>query len=397
MHTLDTDRDATRSASRRWTTSALVYLVTPWLLAVAAIGQATGPGELTKVTTALDRKIQEILDSTGAPSISLALIADGEVVWTTAQGYANVGARVPATVDTYYSTGSTFKFVTASAVMQLVERGALTLDTPVNRIVGPELAIEHADDVTTRHLLSHYSGLDAFARARRLNSEGPVTTVPLWSRRASFTPQELLANTRRISPPGKEFRYCNDCYAIAGYIVEKISGQPYDEYVAEHVLRPLGIDIDQPSVPSPEVVERLALPYALANGRPQPVAQVRHDAFAAGDVYLTAADMGRFVAAQLGDGEYRERRILSSASSEEMRRQQFEGRPYGLGVGMARFAGRDIIHHTGGIPGFSSRMVAEPATRSGVYIMANAGGLQALGDLARFAMQLLWDHDQSLD
>ena len=101
-----------------------------------------------------------------------------------------------------------------------------------------------------------------------------------------------------------------------------------------------------------------------------------------GDIYLKASDMASFVAAHARDGEYQGERILSSASTAELRRQQFDGRTYGLGVGMAGFAGHDLIHHTGGIPGFSSTMVAEPATLQGVYIMANCN-TPVLRELAR--------------
>ena len=127
-----------RPAISRPTASAFVWLVLFGLLALApaaVTAQDTGPRDLTSVTTSLEREIEKILDETGIPSISIALIRDGEVVWASAHGYANVGARVPATADTYYSTGSTFKFVTATAVMQLVERSELTLDTPLNEIV----------------------------------------------------------------------------------------------------------------------------------------------------------------------------------------------------------------------------------------------------------------------
>ena len=273
---------ARRPATGRPTALTFVWLLSSGLFAfasVAATAQVPVPRDLASVTMSLEREIEKILDETGIPSISLALIQDGAVVWASAYGYANVGARVLATADTYYSTGSTFKFVTATAVMQLVERGELTLDTPVNEIVGPDLAVEGAGDVTVRHLLSHVSALDAFAFARRFNPEGPVNSVPLWSRRPSFSSEELLSHTRRTGPPGIESKYCNDCYAIAGFIVERVSGQPFDEYVAEHVLQPLGVDIDRPSVPSPEVVERLALPYELSNNVTTPISQVRLDAF----------------------------------------------------------------------------------------------------------------------
>ena len=368
----------------------LVSMFVLVLVTAAATARDASPRDLESITTSLEREIEKILDETGIPSISIALIRDGEVVWASAHGYANVGARVPATTDTYYSTASTFKFVTATAVMQLVERGELTLDTPLNKIVGSDLTIEGADDVTVRHLLSHHSGLDAYAFARRINPEGLVTMVPLWSRQAHITPEEILSNTRRIAPPGTVFKYSNDGYAIAGYIVEKVSGQSYDTYVAQHVLQPLGVDIDRPSIPSPKVVEHMALPYELSDNTPTPVSQIRYDGFAAGDVYLKASDMARFVAAQINGGEYEGVRILSPASTKEMRRQQFDGQAYGLGVQMASFGGHDIINHSGGIPGFKSIMLAEPSTRQGVYIMANAGSASALGPLARYAMQLMW-------
>ncbi len=392
-----------RPATGHPTAWAFIWLAAWGLLAVApaaAPAQDAGsrdprdPPDLASVTTSLEREIEKILHETGIPSISIALIRDGQVVWASAHGYANVGARVAATTDTYYSTGSTFKFVTATAVMQLVEKAELTLDTPLNEIVGSDLAVEGADDVTVRHLLSHYSGLNAYTFARRIKTEGlPVSTVPLWSRQAHITPQEILANTRRIAPPGTEFGYSNDCYAILGYIVEVVSGQTYDQYIAQHVLQPLGIDIDRPSVPSPEVVEHMALPYELTGNAPTPISQVRYDGFAAGDIYLKASDMARFIAAQVSGGEYNGQRILTAASTEEMRRQQFDGRAYGLGVTMANLGGHDIINHSGGIPGFTARMVAEPSTGQGVYIMANASSARAIGPLAGHAMQLMWGED----
>ena len=130
---------ARRPATGRPTASAFVWLALCGLLALApaaAMAQHAGPGDLASVTMSLDREIAKILDETGTPSISIALIRDGEVVWASAYGYANVGASVPATVDTYYSTASTFKFVTATAVMQLVEKDELKLDT----------ALEYAGD-----------------------------------------------------------------------------------------------------------------------------------------------------------------------------------------------------------------------------------------------------------
>jgi CubicO group peptidase (beta-lactamase class C family) len=368
--------------------------------APAAALQDQEPGNLASVTKLLEQETTRVLEATGIPSISLALVREGQVAWTHAQGYANVGARVPATTDTYYSTGSTFKFVTATAVMQFVERGRLTLDTPLNDLVTEDLAVAGADDVTVRHLLSHHSGLDAFSFGRRINFEGPVSTVPLWSRRANFTARELLANTRRIGPPGVRFQYSNDGYAIVSYLVETLAHQPFDHYVARYVFRPLGVDLDRLTVPDARVVEHMALPYELSDHAPTPIAQVRYDAVAAGDVYLRPRDMARFVAAHLNDGEFHGKRILTRDSAREMRRAQFGDRSYGLGIQVQRLGEHDVITHTGSIPGFNAFLVADPATRQGVYVMTNARSAgqdrvaaRAIAKLAHRTMLRLWGEE----
>jgi len=341
--------------------------------------QSATPVELGAVTTRLESEVAKILEETGIPAISIALVRDGDVAWTGAYGLANAGARVPATPETYFSTGSTFKFVSATAILQLVEQGKLDLDTPLNRLLGPELAIAGADDVTLRHMLSHHSGL-----------QGPVGIVPLWSRLAPRTPLDLIKGTKRIGPPGKEYRYCNECYGIMAWVIEKVTGRPYDEYVAESVLRPLGIDVSSASVPSPAMVEQLALPYDLRDNRPIAIPQVRYDVYSAGDVYLRAQDMARFLAAQLNGGIFRGNRVLSEASAHEMQRRQFADQAYGLGTGVSENGGHIYLQHSGAIPGFNSISLGEPATRMGVYIMSNSGSsAKAIGPLARLAMSLM--------
>ena len=99
------------------------------------------------------------------------------------------------------------------------------------------------------------------------------------------------------------------------------------------------MDVSLTSVPSPEIVEHLALPYNLEGNRAIPISQVRYDVYAAGDIYLRAVDMARFVATQRNGGVYDGKRILSEASSLEMRRQQFGGRNYGLGTGISERSG----------------------------------------------------------
>ena len=174
------------------------------------------------------------------------------------------------------------------------------------------------------------------------------------------------------------------------WVVEKASGRTYDEYVAEFILQPLGIDIASASVPTPSMIEHMALPYDLQDNAPVPTQQVRYDVYSAGDIYLRPKDMARFLAAQLNGGVFRGTRILSEASSREMQRQQFEAHPYGLGTGVVQTDGRIFLSHTGSIPGFNSLSVGEPATGTGVYIMTNSGSsMKAIGPLAQLALTLM--------
>ena len=150
------------------------------LLSLGALGglsakaQESQPStfDLPQTKEVLSQESQKILSETGIPSISLALVKDDQIVWAEAFGYSNVRAKTPATPETLYCTGSTFKFVTAAAVMQLVEQGKLALDDPVNKYLGDEAIADRSEEgkpVTIRHLLCHYSSLS-----------GPTNTVPLW-------------------------------------------------------------------------------------------------------------------------------------------------------------------------------------------------------------------------
>ena len=235
----------------------------------------------------------------------------------------------------------------------------VTLDTPLNSIVGDSAGIPGAGDVTLRHLLTHYSGLT-----------GPARRVELWSREAVLSSAELLATLTRAGPPGTEYRYCNACYGVLGYVVEVLTGETYGEYVAEHLLAPLGIQVNSATMPEPRIVEHMALPYNVEDGVPTPVPQVRFAGPAAGDVDLTPSTIGALLAAMLSGGMYEGTRVLNASSVSEMETAQFGSR--GLGISVGDFNGHQILIHNGSIPGFKAVLIGDPVTGYGVYVAANA-------------------------
>jgi CubicO group peptidase (beta-lactamase class C family) len=218
--------------------------------------------------------------------------------------------------------------------------------------------------VTFTHILSHWSGL-----------RNGAETQPIWSRKLPKTLEAMTSSLYSIRAPETKWEYNNFAYGTAGLLVQKISGQEYEQYMVEHVLKPLGVTTAHPVYPSPEMVERMALPYAAGGslGKPEPVAQVHFDVYPAGDIYLTAEDMARYLAAQLNGGVFHGNRILSEESVREMHKARFGG-DYGFGFWMVHDSatGHTLIHHGGAIAGQRAFLIGDLDARVGVYYMTNS-------------------------
>jgi CubicO group peptidase (beta-lactamase class C family) len=197
---------------------------------------------------------------------------------------------------------------------------------------------------------------------------------PIWSRELPKTLEQAVPELYSIRPPETKFEYNNYGYAVAGLLLERISGESYEKYVCEHVLKPLGITTPHPVYPSPEMVEAMALPYDVgADGQPRPAPQVLTTEYpAGGTAYLTAEDMARFLGAHVNGGVFQGRRILSAESVKEMQTPRFGGN-YGFGLRMRKIAtGHTLIRHTGRMPGMCSMMMGDVDAHVGVYYMVNA-------------------------
>lgn len=357
--------------------TALVLLI-PALFAAFSASAASQPGQfdLEKTKKVMTGLIEQKMKERGVPSMSIALVRGDAIVWKAAFGYANVRTKTLATTDTLYSTGSTFKSATATGLMQLEEQGKFKLDEPVNKYLGDvqvQDRLQAEKPVTFRHMLSHWSGLTAGA-----------VTKPLWGRELPKSLEKMVAGLYSIRPPETKWEYNNYAYGMAGLLIEKISGQEYEKYMVEHVLVPLGVTTPHPVYPSPEMVEMMALPYEPGgpNGKPKPVEQVHFDVYPAGDIYLTAEDMARFLEMHLNGGMFRGKRILSEASVKTMHEPQFGG-TYAFGFSVKKEPnGHTIISHNGGIPGQSSYMSGDLDAKVGVYFMSNSGAPSVIGEAA---------------
>ena len=341
--------------------AVLALLILPASPAFAQSGRF----DLQKTKTVLTGLVEKTLRDNGIPSMSIALVRGDSVVWTAAFGYANMRTRTPATTQTIYSTGSSFKSVTATAVMQLAEQGKLKVDEPINTYLGDaQVKDSSAKPVTFAHILSHWSGL-----------RNGAETQPIWGRRLPKTLEGFTTTLTWVRAPETKWEYNNFAYGTAGLLVQKISGVEYEKYIVDNILTPLGVTTPHPVYPSPAMVERMALPYNAGGtfGKPAPVAQMHFDVYPAGDIYLTAEDMARYLIAQLNGGVFHGNRILSEASVREMQKERFGG-DYGFGFWTVHdtASGHTLIHHGGAIAGQRAFLIGDLDAKVGVYYMTNS-------------------------
>lgn len=366
----------------------------PLLLLVLSVPAATAQGgrfDLEKTKKVLSGLIEKTLAENGIPSMSIALVRGDSIVWKAAFGYANLRTRTPATTETLYSTGSSFKSVTATAVMQLAEQGKLRLDDPINRFLGDDQVqdrLQSEKPVTFTDILSHWSGLTNAAE-----------TEPIWGRKLPKTLEAMTSRLYSIRAPETKWEYNNGAYGVAGLLVQKISGMDYEKYMVENVLKPLGVKTPHPVYPSPDMVELMALPYRAGGslGTPEPEAQVHFDVYPAGDIYLRAEDMARYLGAQLNGGVFNGHRILSEESVRAMHKPRFGG-TYGFGFWMIRDSttGDTLIHHGGAIQGQRAFLIGDVDARVGVYYMTNSDYLPDAvppSELTDAALKLLRGED----
>jgi CubicO group peptidase (beta-lactamase class C family) len=301
------------------------------------------------------------------PSIAAAVLRDGELVWETAVGVADVEAGVDATPDTQYRIGSITKTFTATAIMQLRDAGKLDLEDTLDRHIEGA-----AHRPTIRRLLSHASGLQ-----RETQDDSWLTL--------HFAPAEelleTLAQAEMVLPSGARFHYSNLAYALLGIVVERASDMLYMDYVREHLFEPVGLTRVSFEPESPAAKGYLAQPYA--DGVWDTIGVETGAWASAGQLWGTAGDICRW-GAFLADPE---ESVLAKSSAEEMRTVQaiddherwLSG--YGLGLQLRRDGERILAGHGGSMPGFIAGVYASPLDKIGVAVLTNSSSA-ILGPLA---------------
>ena len=364
-------------------------------LAAAALGQGPAPSPLISLPSPPPAKAAPSApESSPAPALSkqdlepfldalipsqlrtrnlagavVSVVKDGQVLLQKGYGYADLEAKKPVSPDqTLFRPGSISKLFTATAVMQLVEQGKLDLDRDVNDYIDFAIPKTYPEPVTLRRLLTHTAGFQETLKNLFVAHESDLKPVGVY-----------LANQlpSRIFPPGKIPSYSNYGFTLAGYIVERVSGEKFERYVDNHILKPLKMNnstFDQPL--PPQLVPQMSKGYLNASQKPRDFEFV--EAAPAGALSTTAADMTRFMLAFLQDGTVDGVSILKPETVRQMETRQLELHPMICGMGITfmeySLSPVRVIGHGGDTVYFHSDLVLVPDAHVGYFISYNTFG-----------------------
>jgi CubicO group peptidase (beta-lactamase class C family) len=337
---------------------AFVFALATALTACTFGGKATPSPSV--LSARIDTFVRERMSAGKLPGLSLVVVKDGGVRISKGYGFANLEQQTAMTDRTRVAIGSTTKSMTALAVMQLVEQGKLKLDAPVVTYL-PWFKVDDSSSktITLRHLLTHTSGLPT-----RTNFDGDRDPNALEQHVRS------LASIKLHRTPGSGFEYANDGYAVAGLVVQVVSGLPYAEYMTKFVFAPLGMT-DATFDLSKAEREGMAQGYIKERSRfvPRPMMVSQGDA-PAGTLLTSARDVGRYLNALLNGGQS----VIGARSLAEQWRPQVKmdhGGHYGLGWMNLNFDGLEVITHDGSVIVSGSTFVMVPSQRLGVAVLTN--------------------------
>lgn len=357
----------------RFALFATFSAIASWAVADAPVANA--PLELTaaNIEKVIDPPMAEWIDKHKGPGAVVVVVKRDGPVFAKGYGYADIEAKKPFTSDaTLVRPGSISKLFTGIAVMQLVEEGKLDLDRDVN--VYLDFAVPTPDGgvpVTLRRLLTHRAGFEA--QLKGLFSRGGEPE-PLGRWLAKTLPVRLF-------PQGDVPAYSNYGVALAGYIVERVSGEPYAAYIQRHILNPLGMNHSTFQQPLPATLAPLmAKGYRTSDTPPLGFFETISDS-PAGALSATGADMGRFIRALMNGGDLDGIRILPKVRLDEMMvpSEATTGDSIGLVFMRGKVGGHDTVGHNGGMIAFFSDLTIFPEQGVGVFV-----SLDGTGDISEY-------------
>jgi len=340
------------------------------------------PEFLSLATNSLFEKIVErLMKMAHMSAISAAIVKNNELVWAKGFGLYNREKNKAANENTIYLVASISKTFTATAIMQLYEKGLLNIDDDINKYLPFPLRNPKYPNkpITIRMLLAHQSSLaeDPPGFYSRYPADLEIEGYPYPWLKEYLTPGELHYMPQIWSDymPGEKMYYANIGYSILGYIVELVSGKSFEEYCRENIFEPLGMKNTSFLFKNLNA-SKIAMPYLFYRGEYYPLLHYSILDYPAGGLRTSVVDLSRFLIAHINGGIYNGIKILSERSVEEMHTVQYPSNTYnfqyGLGFQIWDIGREKYIGHTGGLYGVATKMVFRKSDGTGVIYFINA-------------------------
>ena len=339
---------------------------------------AGGPHEMTAadVETFLDGLVPLQIKQDDIAGVTISVVKDGKLLFAKGYGYADVEKKKPVSAEeTLFRPGSISKLFTWTAVMQLFEQGKLDLDRDVNEYLDYKIPDAFGKPITLKNIMTHTPGFEE--QIKDLFLTDPSIKPNLGQYLKTHIPT-------RIYPPGTVPAYSNYATAIAGYIVERISGRPFDEYVAENIIKPLNMTHSTFAQPlPPELAPFMSNGYRLASDTAGTFEVV--NAFPAGSLSSSATDMAQFMMAHLADGQLGNAQILKPETARLMHSRLFalDDAANAMCYGFYEESrnGHRIIGHAGDTIYFHSDLHLVLDQKLGFFVSYNSAGRTGGGRL----------------
>jgi CubicO group peptidase (beta-lactamase class C family) len=346
-------------------TGFVLVLITLMLTSFARPAQAAGSDSYQDIDTYIEKRLEQL----NIPGASWVIVENDQIVHAKGFGVTGPSGEVPSS-QTPYFIGSLTKSITALAVMQLVENGAIALDDPVQHylpwftLADPQAAAQ----ITIRHLLNQTSGLPQIPGMIGLSNFDNTTGAAERQARA-------LATLELPRPVGSAWEYSNINFNLLGLIIEAASGQSYAQYIKDHVFAPLQMDHSF-------TTKEAAKQDGLATGHMQwfgfpvavPALPVPQASLPSGQLIASTEDLGHYLIAQLNQGEYDDTLLLSAQGVAQMHQQAVDtgwGVSYSMGWFVKETEAYDLVFHYGEVPDFFAYLAVLPEDQRGLALLVN--------------------------
>ncbi|MBB4632058.1 serine hydrolase domain-containing protein [Sphingosinicella soli] len=343
---------------------------TPSAAAPAAEVVSVDPARLSGLPAFIDGVMAQQIATREVAGAVVTVVSGGKVLFTKGYGYADIDRKIPVDGEkTLFRPGSVSKLFTWTALMQQVEKGRVKLDEDINTYLDFKIPATQSKPILVRDLFTHTPGFE---------DRGGITVQST----ADFVPLDTFMKTNipaRVREPGVESSYSNYGSAIAGYIVQRVSGEAFPDYVDRHIFAPLGMTSATFREPLTGArAQNMALGYELKDGRyvAKPF-ELYANIMPAGSASATGPDMARFMLAHLADGKLGDARILKPETMKQMRETLHKNTPGlpGIAYGylVTRESGPRLIGHGGNTADFHSSLILAPEADFGFFISTTGG------------------------